>query len=163
MKLTIHRGAAEIGGSCVGIATDRTRIIVNVGLPLDSSRAHELPRVPGLFGPGSAIDAIFLSHSHPDHCGLLDKTSATIPIYLTKGCSKMLMVSSLYAGQANLSGDRQYPMKAGVPVTLGDITVTAFDVDHAVFGSCAFLIEAAGKRVLYSGDLRLHGRKPGMA
>lgn len=27
----------------------------------------------------------------------------------------------------------------------------------------AFLIEAEGKRVLYSGDLRLHGRKPGMA
>jgi ribonuclease J len=27
----------------------------------------------------------------------------------------------------------------------------------------AFLIEAGGKRVVYSGDLRLHGRKPGMA
>ena len=27
----------------------------------------------------------------------------------------------------------------------------------------AFLIEADGKTLLYSGDLRLHGRKPGMA
>ena len=27
----------------------------------------------------------------------------------------------------------------------------------------AFLIEAGGKRIVYSGDLRLHGRKPGMA
>ena len=26
----------------------------------------------------------------------------------------------------------------------------------------AFLIEAAGKAVLYSGDLRLHGRNPDM-
>jgi ribonuclease J len=35
-------------------------------------------------------------------------------------------------------------------------------VDHSAFDSVAFLIEADGKRLLYSGDLRLHGRKPGM-
>ncbi len=43
------------------------------------------------------------------------------------------------------------------------ITITAFPVDHSAFDSMAFLIEAEGKRILYSGDLRLHGRKPGMA
>lgn len=163
MKLIIHRGAAEIGGSCVEIATARTRIIVDAGLPLDDSRAHELPSVPGLFGAGMPLQAIFLSHSHPDHSGLLYRTSPEVPIYLTKGCSKMLMVSSLYAGQPNLPRERQRIMKAGAPVTTGDMTITAFDVDHSVFGACAFLIEADGKRVLYSGDLRLHGRKPGMA
>jgi ribonuclease J len=163
MKLTIHRGAVEIGGSCVEIATDKTRIIIDAGLPLDDSRKNELPDVAGLFNPGSKVDAIFLSHSHPDHSGLLAHTSSDIPIYLTKGCSKMLMVSSLYAGQPQVPRERQRPMKAGRPVKVRDMTITPFDVDHSVFGSSALLVEADGKRVLYSGDLRLHGRKPGMA
>lgn len=30
------------------------------------------------------------------------------------------------------------------------------------FGCLAFLLEAGGKTLLYSGDLRRHGRKPGM-
>jgi len=163
VKLTIHRGAAEIGGSCVEIATDKTRIIVDAGLPLDDSRVDELPDVPGLFALGPPIDAIFLSHSHPDHSGLLSRTGTEIPIYLTRGCSKMLMISSLYAGQPNIPRERQRLIKTGVSVEVGDMTVTPFDVDHSVFGSCALLIEAQGKRVLYSGDLRMHGRKPGMA
>jgi ribonuclease J len=37
-----------------------------------------------------------------------------------------------------------------------------FSVDHSIYGAQAFLIESEGKSVLYSGDLRLHGRKPGM-
>jgi ribonuclease J len=163
MRLTIHRGAAEIGGSCVEIATDKARIIIDVGLPLDDSRKGELPNVAGLFAPGPKVDAIFLSHSHPDHSGLLARSSSNIPIYLTKGCSKMLMVSSLYAGQAEVPRERQRLMKAGIPSKVEDITVIPFDVDHSVFGSSALLVEADGKRILYSGDLRLHGRKPGMA
>lgn len=163
MNLTIHRGAAEIGGSCVEIATSRTRIIFDAGLPLDDARKDELPDVPGLFRTGPGIDAIFLSHSHPDHSGLLCRTNSPIPVYLSRGCSKMLMASSLYAGQPGLPRARQHITKSAVPVTVGDIVVTPFDVDHSVFGACALLVEADGKRVLYSGDLRLHGRKPGMA
>ena len=41
--------------------------------------------------------------------------------------------------------------------------MTAYPVDHSAFDSVAFLVEADGNRLLYSGDLRLHGRKPGMA
>jgi ribonuclease J len=40
--------------------------------------------------------------------------------------------------------------------------VTPLAVDHSIFGGVAFLIEAEAKTVLYSGDFRNHGRKPGM-
>jgi len=49
------------------------------------------------------------------------------------------------------------------PQRIGDITVTAFLVDHSSYGSVAFLVEAGGKQIVYSGDLRLRGRKPEMA
>ncbi|MEM7476353.1 MAG: hypothetical protein AAF483_15270 [Planctomycetota bacterium] len=44
--------------------------------------------------------------------------------------------------------------------------VLGWDVaqQNAVFDetAVAFLVEANGKKLLYSGDLRWHGRKPGM-
>jgi predicted metal-dependent RNase len=51
MQLTIHRGSNQIGGSCVEIATDQTRIILDVGVPLDAMET-DFPtplNVPGLF------------------------------------------------------------------------------------------------------------------
>lgn len=32
-------------------------------------------------------------------------------------------------------------------------------MDHSPFGAHAFLVEAGGKRVFYTGDFRGHGRK----
>lgn len=171
MKLTIHRGANQIGGNCVEIATDSTRIILDVGLPLPP--LDETPRKRGklqidpvikaVFDKPPRVDAIFVSHAHQDHTGLLNQTPKEVPIYLGEGTSKMMMVAGLYAGQDRLLQQRERPLPDGEPVVIGDITVTAYPVDHSVFGAHALLVEANGKRVLYSGDLRLHGRKQGMA
>ncbi|MDR0926961.1 MAG: hypothetical protein LBO69_04260 [Ignavibacteria bacterium] len=40
-KLKIHSGTHEIGGSCVEIWTDTTRIIVDFGMPLVNNDAPE--------------------------------------------------------------------------------------------------------------------------
>lgn len=34
MTFTIHRGANEIGGSCVEICTDTTRLVLEIGMQL---------------------------------------------------------------------------------------------------------------------------------
>ena len=178
MKFIIHRGSKEIGGSCVEVAAGKTRIILDVGLPLDyfgdsktaaklrnyfPSNAAYVPKVPGLFQAGPPVDAILVSHAHADHAGLLNHADPKIPIYCTQGTSKMLMAGTIFARQVELEKSRQKIIMPGKPIRIGDFTVTAFSVDHSAFDSAAFLIEAGGKRLLYSGDLRLHGRKPGMA
>ena len=37
MTFIIHRGASEIGGSCVEVCSASTRIIVDIGMPLMNS------------------------------------------------------------------------------------------------------------------------------
>lgn len=45
------------------------------------------------------------------------------------------------------------------PVNLGPFRITAYLVDHSAYDAYALLIEAEGKRLFYSGDMRMHGRK----
>ena len=44
-------------------------------------------------------------------------------------------------------------------ITLDPFTITPFLVDHSAYDAYAILVEADGKRLFYSGDLRAHGRK----
>jgi ribonuclease J len=178
MKFTIYRGTNCIGGSCVDVSTAKARIIIDAGLPLEDWRKKvrsPLPtqvfpatdpralNVPGLFQHGPSVGGIFLSHAHADHSGLLCQTDPSIQVYRSKGTSKMLKAGSIFAGQAELDRNRQEELTTKVPVQIGDIKVTPFNVDHSAFDAMAFLIEADGKRLLYTGDFRMHGRKPGMA
>ena len=182
MHVTIHRGTHEIGGNCIEIATDHSRIILDIGMPLfnknrephDSGTLRRqsteqlrqsgvLPHVPGLFDDSNPRpDAILLSHAHEDHTGLLGHSHPDIPIYASVGTSKMMLAGAKFAGQPALPRERQRELTSGQPAQIGEFTITPYSVDHSIYGGQAFLIEAAGKTVLYSGDLRLHGRKPGM-
>ena len=82
MKLTIHRGTKEIGGSCVELRAEDTRIILDVGMPLVKPDGQEfnirdydglsgqelydkgvLPAVQGLYNwQTPTVDAVLISH-----------------------------------------------------------------------------------------------------
>lgn len=49
MYINIHRGQNQIGGSIIELATDNTRIILDVGNNLDEGREVEIPQIEGLF------------------------------------------------------------------------------------------------------------------
>jgi len=162
LRLTVHRGSRQIGGSCVEIATDRTRLLIDAGAPLDDSALRELPPITGISLPGQPPDAVLLSHAHGDHSGLVHRVPEEVPVWLSRSTSKMLMAGGIFCGQNELLRKRQKVLRLGKRENIGDFAVTALPVDHSIFGAVAFLIEAGGRRVLYSGDLRLHGRRPEM-
>ena len=169
LRVIVHRGTNEIGGSCIEVASATTRIILDCGWPLDGGDESEPPAVPGLFAPGSKPAAVLLSHAHPDHTGFIRKVPASVPIYATVDTSKIMLVGSCYARGVKLPEDRfaEVPVPKGSgsckPFQIGDLTVTAYPVDHSAYGAVGFLVEHGGRKVFYTGDLRFHGRKLGMS
>ena len=178
MRLIVHRGTKEIGGSCVELATAESRILIDFGMPLVNA-SHEpfdskvltgksreelkrlgiLPNIEGLYrDEGKSVDAIIISHSHMDHYGLLRYVNPKIPIYMSEGAKELVEISNIFT--PNKTGLLNIKIFSTVGKTkIGDFEITARLVDHSAFDARAFLIETEGKRIFYSGDFRGHGRK----
>ena len=178
IKLIIHRGTKEIGGSCVELRCGTSCILIDFGMPLvtenmerfdptsladksvaDLKKSGILPNIEGLYGDDErAVDAILISHSHLDHYGLLDYVGPDIPIYMSRGAKELIEVTRLFVtgGARSINAKIVRPWSA---FSIGDFEITPYLVDHSAFDALAFLIEAGGKRVFYSGDFRGHGRK----
>ena len=165
MKLIIHRGTHQIGGSCVEVMAGKTRIVVDAGLPLLSLedeavfRESDFPNVEGLFtGENPSVDALLLSHYHGDHAGLLPKVHEKIPVYMGEATERIMEMTARFVGKER-SAKAAGHFISGKEMYIGDFKVTPYLVDHSAYDAYAFVIEAGGKRIVYSGDLRLHGRK----
>jgi len=176
MNFQIHRGTKEIGGSCVEIWTQSTRIVVDFGMPLvnpdktkfDSRaiknlsvkeliRKGTLPNIEGLYEK-SGNTALVLSHAHQDHFGLIKYVNEKCKIYLGRATQKLIEITSIFTNQDWEVSNSQH-FESGKPFFIGDIEITPYLMDHSAFDAYAFLIKADEKSLVYSGDFRIHGRK----
>jgi ribonuclease J len=163
MRVCIHRGAHAVGGSVVELEVDGRRLVLDVGLPLNLAKVPMrdlLPDVPGLWGPGdSSLEAVLVTHGHPDHVGLADLVEPGVPTYAGAATRRISEVAAFFVPRTRAlatAGD----LEDGVTIKLGPFQVTPVLVDHSAFDAYALVVEAGGRRLVYSGDIRRHGRKP---
>ena len=159
MKARIVRGAVEIGGSCVELESQGQRLVLDLGRPLASTLDEVLPMpdVAGLAGGDDpSLLGVLISHSHPDHYGLVAQLPPAVPVYIGAGAARVLEEAAFFS-PAGLSRDWAALFDDGSTIRLGPFTVTALAVDHSAFDAYAFVVEADGRTLVYSGDLRGHG------
>ena len=161
MQICIHRGAKEIGGSCVEVISNGKRLIIDLGLPLDAEKNDEkyLPDISGFDGNDDSLLAILISHPHLDHFGLLAHISSKIPVIMGADARRILTEASRFLpGNWPIPADG-FNLKSEIPIELGPFKITPFLIDHSGYDAYALMIEADGKCLFYSGDFRIHGRK----
>ena len=163
MRLRIHRGTKEIGGTCIEIEAGGERLVLDVGLPLDApddegARKALLPAVSGFREQDDSLLGVVISHAHLDHYGLACHLRPEIPVYIGEHAHKILAAASPYIPHGHVFTNPRF-IENRTPVEIGPFRVTPYLVDHSAFDAYALLVEAAGKRVFYSGDFRAHGRK----
>lgn len=155
MKVRIHRGTKQIGGTCIELEQEERRIVLDFGLPLDGNAADK-SLVPQL--ATDDLEAIVISHPHIDHYGLLHHASHGIEVAMGAAARRIVRAAAPFTGQTlpPLTGP---DLTHGKPLIFGPFRVTPYLVDHSAFDAYSFLVEAGGKRLFYSGDFRGHGRK----
>jgi len=129
--------------------------------PSDELRAEGvLPNIDGLYADATPqFSGLVVSHAHLDHHGLAHHVHPEVPVYASAGTIEMLKVSKLFVPDAAVPVDMRV-LPTAEPLSIGSFTVRGIPVDHAAPDSRALLVEADGQRLLYSGDLRAHGRHP---
>lgn len=160
MKIKIHRGTHQIGGSAIEISTVSTRIILDFGneLSLDEKYKPINLDIDGITKAVSDCDGIVISHYHMDHLGQLTAALPEIPLYMGMLSKEVAMISAEYQDKdlyLRLLGANTF--RGGEAFTIGDIRIRPLVIDHSAADSYMFVIEAEGKRVLYTGDFRMHG------
>jgi len=157
VQLTVHRATQEIGGNCVEVSTsDGHKIILDVGRPLDAQQdARDL--LPKSLDLKAAVDGVLITHPHQDHYGLLEDVPAGWPIYSGAATERLIRLSSAIFRKTLPSAFHSW--KSGTKLDIGPFAVTPFLIDHSAFDAYMLLIDVYGKRILYSGDFRIHGRK----
>ena len=161
MRLRIHRGAREIGGTCIEVEAEGKRLVLDVGLPLDApDEAQErlLPEVPGFREPDASLLGVLISHGHMDHYGLAAHIRPEVPVWIGGAAHNILRAARPWVPNGHAFSDPHF-FADRKPVEIGPFRVTPFLVDHSAFDAYALLVEADGRRVFYSGDFRAHGRK----
>lgn len=162
MRLKVHRGTMEIGGSCFELEALGHRLVLDLGLPLDADdnidHATLLPEVSGFRSPDPTLSAIVLTHLHQDHTGLVRHLAAPVPVAIGRDARRIVDRAAPYLPNGAVLPPGP-DLRDGEPLQFGPFTVTPYLVDHSAFDAYALLVEADGSRLFYSGDIRGHGRK----
>lgn len=170
MKLTFYGGVGEVTGSNYLLESGDTKVLIDCGLFQGNDFCQQCNFDPFAYDPKN-IAAVFVTHAHIDHVGRIPrlvnqgfhgKIYSTPP---TRDAAELLLVDSQHLLKTITDGTTLYGMSdvettrqqwEGVAyhreIIIGSFRVTFRDAGH-VIGSSTILIEAEGKKIIFSGDL----------
>ena len=130
--------------------------------------------------PKLEISAVLLSHAHLDHSGLISLLSKKIPI-VSDRITEMILKAYEETGQTgfynelqflkikeekngklegvrNLHKERKFFYPKEGEIVINSVKIKVFPVDHSIPGAVAFGIETEKGWIVYTGDIRFHGK-----
>ncbi len=161
VKVLCLGGCREVGKSAFLLDIGGRKILLDYGISL-----NEVPHFPLHVSP-KVIDAILLSHPHLDHSGALPLlfTSRVRPPICTTALSTIIL-RYLIMDMMKLSGpflpyeehelhemlNNIISVDYGDSLKISDVNIKILNAGH-VPGSCMFLLNFKGFKVLYTGDM----------
>ena len=149
----ILRGKNAVGENLIEVSDGTSSLLLEYGTQLTpTAEGKEMEDAVRI----KEYDAVFITHSHADHCGLLKRGTKARRIYMGESTYKIL---SYCNGIKESLRNKIVYLENEKTVRIGKIKVTPYICDHSAYDSYMLLIEKDGERILYTGDFRANGRK----
>ncbi len=181
-RVSVLGGVGEIGGNKILVEDKDARVMLDFGMsiaqrarffsdPYVSPRRAEsllslgiIPSIDGVYSWDTAerkLDAIFLSHAHLDHYGYLSMVHRDVPVHCGE-TTERLMAAITETKRASFETDYRgldyKTFRTGASVKVGSLTLRPVHVDHSIPGAYGLVVETSTGSLVYTGDLRSHGR-----
>lgn|GEM_PF-2131867 len=160
MLVEILRGKDHIGGNIIRIALGETAVLLNCGalLPEIGGKAKEDDFDMARIGK---VDAVFLTHHHGDHAGLLDRLPPSVKLYTSPETAVFMDAMDEFLGRPLRTAAREtHILREGTAVSAGGMEVLPIRVEHSADGAMMFLVRGGGKALLYTGDFKVAADVP---
>ncbi|MBL7100744.1 MAG: beta-CASP ribonuclease aCPSF1 [Nanoarchaeota archaeon] len=174
IRLTFLGGAREVGRSCLLLQTPESRVLLDCGINVATT--VEQKAYPTFDAPEfnlKELDAVIVTHSHLDHCGLIPalyKMGYDGPLYCTAPTRDISSLLALdYIGIAQKEGlkplytstDVKNMVKHTICLNYEEVTditpdvrLTLYNAGHTLGSAMAHLHIGNGlHNLLYSGDM----------
>lgn len=172
--ITVARGVHLIGdlGPAAAYVVETSEGLVLIDAGLDSDARLLKSQMAKRKLDVKRLRAIFLTHVHGDHCGgaesLRAETGATV--YAGKSDAPILKAGApieAFFSTYKMPNHTPHPTTVDVMlsgdevISFGDVRFRVLDTPGHTLGSTCYLMERAGRRVLFSGDVIVRlGEKP---
>lgn len=173
MRLTFYGATQQVTGSNFLLESGEHKILIDCGLNQGDNFVEKMNFEPFPYN-SKEVMAVLVTHPHVDHVGRLPKLykdGFRGKVYSTPPCrdaAQLLLTDSEHIliqeaekfGRPVLYGVREIEelmtrwegVEYHAPFQVGPFKVTLYNAGH-VLGSSFILVEAEGKRIIFSGDL----------
>lgn len=153
-------------------------LALNLVPDIEGLYAPDLLAMAGKKPAEPQFDAVIISHPHEDHIKYVSFLHPEIPVFMGKTClaicEKLQEIGSSTIDNRICSYEERDPETgkaegelikrtiktfiSGKKFAVGNIEILPMRVDHSIPGAFGFIIYTSSGAIVYTGDLRLHGR-----
>ena len=160
IKITPLGGLGEIGGNMMVIETDKSAIIVDVGMSFPDESMHGvdilIPDFTYIRQIRAKITAIVITHSHEDHIGAMPYIfkELQVPVYGTP--LPLESIGSKF-DEHKMKHHRSYfrAVQKRKPIKIGEFEVEWMHMTHSIIDSSSLAITTEVGTIIHTGDFKI--------
>jgi len=160
IKITPIGGLNEIGGNMMVVETNKSAIIIDVGMSFPDDSMHGvdilIPDISYIKQIRNKIAGICITHAHEDHIGAMPYffKEIQVPLYATP--LPLEMIGAKF-DEHKIAHHRSYfrAVTKRRPVKIGDFEVEWIHITHSIIDCSALAITTEAGTIIHTGDFKI--------
>ena len=160
VRITPLGGLGEIGGNMMVIETEKSAVIIDVGMSFPDEDMHGvdilIPDFSYIREIKNKIEAVIITHGHEDHIGAMPYLykEMQFPIYGTS--LPLEMIGSKFDEHKMREYRKLFrPIEKRIPIKIGDFEIEWIHITHSIIDSSSLAITTEAGTIIHTGDFKI--------